>query len=86
MILKALNNKYFISQKISKRLFSTHKSMESSLTFHKYPFLKELGLTEMNLGCYRDGNWVGSGRDHTSYNPTTNEPIAKVKMASAQDY
>jgi aldehyde dehydrogenase family 7 protein A1 len=30
-------------------------------TFSKYPFLAELGLSEVNKGCYRRGEWVGSG-------------------------
>lgn len=30
-----------------------------SLAFDKYPFLKELGLKEDNLGCYYGGKWSG---------------------------
>jgi hypothetical protein len=43
----------FLNKKIS--------FMQSQLTFNKYPFLKELGLQETNLGCYYDKTWVGSG-------------------------
>jgi len=35
--------------------------VESGLTFNQYPFLKELGLSEDNLGCYRRGEWVAGG-------------------------
>lgn len=57
--------------------------MQSKLTFSKYPFLKELGLTEVNHGCYRGGEWLGTGPELTAINPTTNEPIAVVRTATA---
>ena len=56
------------------------------LTFSQYPFLKELGLKEVNLGCYCDGRWSGSGGEVVSVNPHDNKPIAVVKLASAQEY
>jgi hypothetical protein len=56
--------------------------MESSLTFNNYPFLKELGLAEENLGVYRNGEWVGNGPDFVAVSPHDNKPIAKVKMGS----
>lgn len=56
------------------------------LTFEKYPFLAELGLSEVNLGVYRDGEWVGNGPEYTAVNPHDNEPIAKIKMGSSEDY
>lgn len=61
-------------------------SSSSNLTFNQYPFLAELGLSEVNNGCYRAGEWVGNGEEYTCVNPTNNKPIAKIKMASAQDY
>ena len=60
--------------------------VESGLTFHEYPFLKELGLAEENFGCYRNGEWVGDGPWFTSHNPYNNKPIAKIKMASVENY
>jgi aldehyde dehydrogenase family 7 protein A1 len=60
--------------------------MESSLTFEQYPFLKELGLEEINYGVYRDGEWVGNGPEYTSVNPHNNKPIAKIRMGSEEDY
>jgi aldehyde dehydrogenase family 7 protein A1 len=56
------------------------------LTYKDFPFLKELGLEEMNAGCYRAGQWVGSGPVVTSINPHTNKPIASVRTASLQEY
>lgn len=56
------------------------------LTFNQYPFLKDLGLSEDNNGCYHSGKWVGNGKVVTSYNPTTNKPIARIRLASLQDY
>ena len=56
------------------------------LTFNDYPFLKELGLSETNLGCYRDGEWTAGGEEILSINPATNKPIARVKMGSKADY
>jgi aldehyde dehydrogenase family 7 member A1 len=53
-----------------------------SLTFNQFPFLKELGLSEHNLGCYRNGEWVGNGKTVTALNPATNKPIATVRLAS----
>jgi hypothetical protein len=43
-----------------------------------YPFLKELGLSENNKGCYRRGEWVGNGKTVACVNPSTNETIAQV--------
>ena len=58
----------------------------TSLNFSKYPFLKELGLSESNLGCYRDGTWTGRGQQVTSVNPHNNEQVATVTCASLDDY
>ena len=61
-------------------------SAGSDLQFSKYPFLKELGLTEENFGCYRRGQWVGRGNLAISLNPHNNEKVAKIKCASVADY
>jgi hypothetical protein len=58
----------------------------SKLTFNEYPFLKELGLAESNLGVYAGGSWSGSGEEVVSVNPANNKPIAKVKVGSVADY
>ena len=55
-------------------------------TFANNPFLKELGLSEANKGCYRRGEWVGSGQVAQSVNPSTNEVIATVHCASEAQY
>ena len=61
--------------------------MESAkLTFNEYPFLKELGLQENNLGVYRAGEWCGAGEEAVSLNPANNKPIAKIRMGSKADY
>lgn len=58
----------------------------AQLSFNKYPFLKELGLSEFNNGCYRNGEWVGNGTEYTTVNPHNNEPIAVIKEGSFDDY
>lgn len=57
-----------------------------TLNFNKYPFLRELGLSEQNLGCYRRGEWVGNGQDQTTVNPHNNEAVAVVKCSSPANY
>jgi hypothetical protein len=56
--------------------------VESSLTFNEYPFLKELGLEEVNYGVYHSGKWVGNGPEFTMTNPHNQKAVAKIKMAS----
>lgn len=60
--------------------------MESSLAFNKYPFLKELGLSEENLGCYYGGKWQGDGDVFTSVNPHNGEVIAKIRFGTKDNY
>jgi len=60
--------------------------MASNLNFSKYPFLAELGLSEMNAGCYRRGEWVSRGKTVTSINPHNNEKVAQTQCSSTQDY
>lgn len=50
-----------------------------ALTYSEYPFLKELGLEEENLGVY-NGKWGGSGDFLTAISPTTGKPIAKYVL------
>jgi hypothetical protein len=35
--------------------------METKLSYAEFPFLKELGIEEVNFGVYRSGEWVGHG-------------------------
>lgn len=60
--------------------------MESSLSFAEYPFLKELGLSELNPGVYHSGFWTGSGPLYTAVSPHDNRAIAQIQMGSAEDY
>lgn len=60
--------------------------MENKFAFNDYPFLKELGLSETNYGCYYNGTWTGSGEEIVTVNPATNKPIARIKMGSKNDY
>ena len=52
----------------------------------RYGFLGKLGITDMNKGCYRNGEWVGNGKEYTSLNPNDNTETARIKMASLEDY
>ncbi|CAF3829738.1 unnamed protein product [Rotaria sp. Silwood1] len=49
------------------------------------PFLTDLGLEEENLGVF-DGKWFANGQVIDSINPSTNEPIARVRQGSQEDY
>ena len=60
--------------------------MVSGLSFSKFPFLRELGLSEHNLGCYKRGEWVANGEETVSLNPVNGEKVAVTKTASVQDY
>ena len=60
--------------------------MEKSLSFDKYPFLKELGLGKENLGVYACGKWMGGGNTIVSENPGDGSHIAQVKEGSMEDY
>ena len=53
----------------------------------QYPFLKTLGLEEVNHGVYRNGKWIaGGGEKAISVSPHTNEDIGTTTMGNAQDY
>lgn len=45
-----------------------------------------MGIEEENFGCYYGGKWYGSGKVIDQLNPTTGKPIAKVRLASGEDY
>lgn len=57
-----------------------------TLTYSKYPFLANLGLKELNPGCYDGSTWFGSGPKVTSFNPNTGEPLAEIHTASREEY
>jgi len=57
----------------------------AELTFNKYPFLARLGLKEENEGVF-NGTWFASGDWQTQYNPSTGEPIARVRTGTRADY
>lgn len=60
--------------------------MNANLTYSKYPFLKTLGLEEINPGFY-DGTGASSqGSLVLALNPHNNQPIAYVKEANLEDY
>jgi len=70
------------------RNFSSSSSRYSSLLINqpKYQWLQELGLSEDNPGVF-DGDWKsGSGSVISALSPATNEPIARISSATADDY
>ncbi|MBN3272874.1 AL7A1 dehydrogenase, partial [Polyodon spathula] len=73
----------------TKVLFSCYRQTAAMSTLMinqpKYSWLKELGLKEENDGVY-NGTWGGKGEVITSYCPANNEPIAKVRQATMQEY
>jgi len=56
-----------------------------ALSYSQYPFLKELGLEEDNLGVYA-GKWIGSGSIYTCVSPIDGKPIARVTQGTKGDY
>ncbi|XP_068102908.1 alpha-aminoadipic semialdehyde dehydrogenase [Hyperolius riggenbachi] len=51
----------------------------------QYSWLKELGLREDNDGVY-NGTWGGKGEVTTSYCPSNNLPIARVRQGTLEEY
>eukprot|EP00742_Colponemidia_sp_Colp-10_P004347 GILJ01004639.1.p1 GENE.GILJ01004639.1~~GILJ01004639.1.p1 ORF type:complete len:535 (+),score=77.58 GILJ01004639.1:53-1657(+) len=78
MLLRSQRSARIFSSAVKGRLLST-------LTFNRYPFLQEIALKETNDGCFGSIS-TGSGGLLTSLNPATNQPIAYVKKATAEDY
>jgi len=60
--------------------------MESTYDYVNYPFLKEIGIDQENLGCYNGHEWNGSGKFMDSVNPSTGKKIAKIKLANEEEY
>lgn len=55
-------------------------------TADKYDFLKELGISNENKGCYFNGQWCGSGEVLSSTNPSKGELLATTMGASVDEY
>lgn len=51
-----------------------------------YSFVRELGIEEENDGVFDGNTWMASGKLIESICPSTNKPIAKVRLASHEDY
>jgi len=64
----------------SKRLASTYLVNDP-----QYGFLKDLGLSEDNMGVYT-GKWGGSGEWIESSSPVNDQVIARVKQGNVEDY
>ncbi|CAH0559480.1 unnamed protein product [Brassicogethes aeneus] len=60
-------------------------SSEFLINDSKYSFLKDLGLSETNLGVY-NGEWKGSGPVVQSICPSNGKVIAQVKTGTVTDY
>ena len=60
--------------------------MTGALTFSKYPFLANLGLKDLNSGCYNGSKWFGSGKKIRTFNPSTGEAIAEIQCATTEEY
>ena len=54
----------------------------------QYPWLADLGISDVNHGCYRDGEWKSdqTGGESVSINPHNNKAIGKTYLASMNDY
>ena len=56
----------------------------ADLTYAKYPFLKNLGIAEVNHGVFNGQFVAGEGEVFTSINPATNEKIAQITTGSVK--
>jgi len=79
----------FVHANPTRRCISAaiHRSYSSpqNLTYSQYPFLKRLGIEEVNHGVY-NGKWFGSGKETYSVNPSNNQRVAKVIQGNVEDY
>lgn len=60
--------------------------MEAKLSYQNYPFIKTLGLEEVNSGFYDGLNSPAEGTKVLAINPHNNQPIAYVHEASLENY
>ncbi len=60
----------------------------SRFSTSRYPFLKELGLAEVNHGAYYNGKWQSTNSTGVfkSINPADETLIASTHTASIKDY
>eukprot|EP01095_Lingulamoeba_sp_RSL-Kostka_P005671 TRINITY_DN1712_c0_g1_i1.p1 TRINITY_DN1712_c0_g1~~TRINITY_DN1712_c0_g1_i1.p1 ORF type:complete len:540 (+),score=219.62 TRINITY_DN1712_c0_g1_i1:171-1790(+) len=87
MLASSLNKitKNLVRNKNAYYCFSKSWNVNNGeLSYEKYPFLKELGLKEVNDGVY-NGEWKGNGKTVTTYNPSNGEAIASVVEGSVED-
>lgn len=61
------------------------RSVRFASSFAKYPFLRELGLTEVNKGVY-NGSWTGSGEVRNMVSPATDEVLGQVQFGTPAEY
>jgi len=60
--------------------------MATQLEYSQHAFLAELGIEAENLGVFNGEKWCGSGPVITSMNPSTGNPIARIKGATPEEY
>jgi aldehyde dehydrogenase family 7 protein A1 len=53
-------------------------------SFANYPFLAQLGLSPLNLGCF-NGEWTGHGSNLDAISPNSGEVVAVVQQATEDD-
>ena len=73
-------------QRSAATIAARAKFSSQKLTFDQHPFLARLGLEEENMGCWNGKEWVGNGDMYTSMNPSTGEPVARIKFGNSADY
>jgi len=57
-----------------------------NLCFDEFPFLKELGLSKVNLGCYNGKEWCAEEKTINSIHPGNNKVVATIRLASETHY
>ncbi|CAF4638366.1 unnamed protein product, partial [Rotaria socialis] len=85
LVRNFINNKHYNINLLSRRMASNDSSKYLISNSIYKPFLNQLGLEEENLGVF-DGKWFANGQVIDSINPSTNEPIARVRQGSIEDY
>ncbi len=67
-------------------LRTSYLRMLSAAVKSAYPFLEDLGISDVNSGCYDGERWHASGEIVEPLSPITGKPIGpKVQMATAAD-
>jgi len=59
--------------------------MSSETCYSEHPFLRELGIEEVNAGVY-NGSWGGKGDLIYTHNPHNGKAIAAVRSATPEEY